>query len=118
MLAAAVDPDAGRRLVAAAAPNDDLHGLLLGLLHGHPGSRVTSHEIVLTDARVDPALASQWLEECLALSAALGRAAERAELSGAIARGRGHLAEREAAVFNDPPASAAEQGTDREPAEG
>ncbi|RME28774.1 MAG: hypothetical protein D6798_01600 [Deltaproteobacteria bacterium] len=99
--AAAIDPDAGRRLVAAADPADDIHGLLLGLLHGHPGSRVTATEIVLIDSRVDPVLAGEWLDECLALAAALGRAAERAELSQAVARGRGHLAQREERAFGD-----------------
>ncbi len=62
---------------------------------------MTSKEIVLEDKRVDPVLAEAWLDECVALSAALGRAAERAELSAAAARGRRRLAAPAGAVSGD-----------------
>lgn len=75
--ATARDPAAGRALVAAADPADDLHGRLLGVLHGHPGSVVTSHEVVLRAEGVDPAALDEQLQLALDLARVLARTAQR-----------------------------------------
>ncbi len=80
LTATAVDPDAGRRLVAAANPDDDLHGRLLAVLHAHPRSVVRPGEVVLRFDDIDPARAEEHLKLAVDLAGALERAALRLRL--------------------------------------
>ena len=63
-----------RGLIAAAAPGDDLHGLLLAVLHAWPGATVDQARIRLVRSDADAAQAEAQLRAALDLAGALRRA--------------------------------------------